>query len=187
MLPPRHIWVSSAHLHLFYFPLFLVYKAVPQREQTPLFRQSELSFWQWYAIPRCRRRLKQNLTKSLTEDFPNIPISFPFPISRHSLKKFIGMLQPVVCFMNSIHRISTSSRWEPLAPLGRTLSLSNDWWTDKLTSLCLVKRRRSSVDRRWSLQRLSYPRQIYDDPQPMVIAISSLQFQSFLISQTITP
>ena len=105
---------------------FWVYKAVPQREQTPLFRQSELSFWQWYAIPRCRRRLKQNLTKSLTEDFPNIPISFPFPISRHSLKKFIGMLQPVVCFMKSIHRIPTSSRWEPLAPLGRTLSLFNN-------------------------------------------------------------
>jgi len=40
------------------------------------------------AIPRCRRRLKQNLTVSSMVNFRNIVISLPFPISRRSLKKF---------------------------------------------------------------------------------------------------
>ena len=47
----------SAH-----YILFPVNGAVPQRERILPFRQSELSFWRWSVIPRCRRRLKQNLT-----------------------------------------------------------------------------------------------------------------------------
>jgi hypothetical protein len=73
--------------------LFPVNGAIFQREQILLLRQSELFFWRWSAIPRCRRRLKRNLTKSSMEDFPNIAISLPFLTSRHSLKKFIGMLE----------------------------------------------------------------------------------------------
>ena len=106
-----------------YSPLFN--GAIPQREQIPLFRQSELSFWRWSAIPRCRRRLKQNSTMSSMEDFRNIAIFFPFPTSQRSLKKFIGML---VFFQNSFLRAehdSVSSRWEPVAPLGSHLILSN--------------------------------------------------------------
>ena len=79
------------------FPSF--YGAIPQPEQIPLLRQWELFFWRWSAIPRCRRWLKQNLTESSMEDFPNIVISLPFPTSRHSLKKFIGML----LFASRIH------------------------------------------------------------------------------------
>ena len=95
---------------------------MPQREQIPLFRQSELSFWRWSAIPRCRRRLKQNLTKSSMEDFPNITISLPFPTSRHSLKKFIGMLR----FTSSVHCfLLTVSRWQPVTPLGMPFFISN--------------------------------------------------------------
>ena len=105
-----------------YFPLFLVNRVISQRVEIPLFRQSELSFWRWFAILRCRRRLKQNLTKSSMEDFPNIVISFPFPISWRSSKKFIGMLQHVVCYRKSFHHSSTS-RWEPVGPLGRPLFL----------------------------------------------------------------
>ena len=60
------------------------------------------------------------------EDFRNMTISLPFPTSRRSLKKFIGMLKPVVCFGDSfLHakHVSTSSRWEPVLPLGRPLFL----------------------------------------------------------------
>ena len=91
-----------------------------QGKRIPLFRQWELSFWRWSAIPRSRRRLKQNLTKSSMEDFPIIAIFLPFPISRHSLKKFIGMPQ----FASSM-RVNCVSRWKPVFPLGRSLFLSN--------------------------------------------------------------
>ena len=119
MLLSGRIWISPP-----IYILFLVNGAIHQGAQIPLFRQWELSFWRWSAIPRCKRRLKQSLTKSSMEDFPNIAISFPFPISWRSLKKFIGMLQLVVCFRKSFHHakcVSTSSRWEPVGPLGRPL------------------------------------------------------------------
>ena len=73
-------------------PFSLANGAKPQRERIRLLLPSELSSWRWSVIPRCRRRLKQNLTKPSKEDFPNITICLPFPTSRHSLKKFIGML-----------------------------------------------------------------------------------------------
>ena len=124
MFPSRHIWVCPPISHL--FPLFLVNGALSQLEQIPLLRQSGLSFWRWSAILRRRRRLKQKLTMSSTEDFRNIAIFFPFPTSRPLLKKFIGMLQRVVCFKNlflNAKRVSAYSRWEPVAPLGRPLFL----------------------------------------------------------------
>ena len=93
-----------------------------QAELIPLLRQSEHSFWRWFVIPRCRRRLKQNLTKSSMEDFRNIAISLPFPTSRQSSKKFIGMLR----FTSSVHCFPlTVSRWQPVTPLGMPLFFSN--------------------------------------------------------------
>ena len=70
-----------------------------QGGRIPLLRLLELSFWRWSAIQRYRRRLKPKLTKFLMGDFPNIAISLRFPTSRHSLKKFIGMLH----FTSNIH------------------------------------------------------------------------------------
>jgi hypothetical protein len=79
--------------------------AIPQGERIPQLQQLELSFWRWSAIPRYRRRLKLNLTKSSMEGFPNIAILFPSPISRRSLKKFIGMLQ----LISTIHFFTIST------------------------------------------------------------------------------
>ena len=123
MLPSRRIWVSPPILHP-----FAIKKRKNQGKRIPQLRQLELSFWRWSAIPRHRRRLRQNLTKSSMEDFPNIAISHPFPTSRHSLKKFIGMLR----FASSIHCLPLNcvSRWKPVFPLGRSSFFSN-----KLTSL----------------------------------------------------
>ena len=155
MSPSRRIWVSPPILHPFP-PSFFVDGTIPQREQTPPLRQWELFSWRWFAIPRCRRRLKPNLTKSLVEDFPNIAISLPFPTSRHSLKKFIGMLQ----FSSNIHLLPVncvSTRWQPVLPLGRPLFVSNILVTEQV-DLFVSSRPPASVNQRRSLQRVSYPR-----------------------------
>ena len=96
---------QSTHFTSFSPPPFFANGVIPQREQIPLLRQSELFSWRWSAILRCRRKLKQNLTKSSMEDFPNIAISLPFPISQRSLKKFFGMLQfalSILCFLLTV-------------------------------------------------------------------------------------
>ena len=110
-----------------------------QAELIPLLRQSEHSFWRWFVIPWCRRRLKQNLTKSSMEDFQNIAISLRFPTSRQSSKKFIGMLR----FISSVHCFPLIvSRWQPVTPLGMRLFISNVVisWHPCLVEVSLISR-----------------------------------------------
>ena len=134
MLLHRRIWVSPT-IYMLFSIFSLVNGAIHQREQIPPSRQLELSFWRWSATQRCRRRLKQNLTMPSMENFRNIVISFPFLISRRSLKKLFGMLKSVVygiyLFMLNV---PTSFRWEPTAPLGKPLFLPDIDGNNKLTS-----------------------------------------------------
>ena len=77
------------------------------------------------AIPRCRRRLKQNLTKSSMEDFPNIAIHLQGSLSYLSALVREVYRYAAVCFEYSLHPVKCVSRWKPIFPLGRSLFLSN--------------------------------------------------------------
>ena len=110
------------------------------------FGNVKLTFWRWSAIPICRRRLKQNLTKASMEDF-----------LEHSLS--------VSCRLR-VFIVNCVSRWQLVTPLGRSLFMMGN----KLTSLLRQGVPHQSTS--GSLQRLSYPRQLHYHPQPMVMPIS---------------
>ena len=155
-----------------------------QREQIPLLRQSELSFWQWSATPRCRRRVKQNLTKFWMEDFPNISIFLPFPTSRQLLKKFIGMhllWYPLLC-------LNCVSRWNPVFPIGRHLFLSNkvQWVTS--WHPYLFKASRTNPPAMISTTTIIFPPNLLRFPTNGDFRLLLLNhFENFLVSQILLP
>jgi len=75
--------------------------ALLQPEQIPRLQLLGLSFWRWYAIPRCRRRLKKNLTMSSMEGFPNLAKLCRFHTSRPSSKRYIGTVKLIQGFSTS--------------------------------------------------------------------------------------
>ena len=120
------------------------------------------------------------------EDFRNMTISLPFPTSRRSLKKFIGMLKPVVCFGDSfLHakHVSTSSRWEPVLPLGRPLFLPYMMVTS--WHPCLVEASRISWPEMISTTTIISPPTLLCSPTNGDNHLPLHKFWTFLVSQTL--
>ena len=163
MLPYKRIWVSPPVLHS--SPLF------GWRSNTLAGVDTTSStigtfFLAMVCYPEVQKEAQAELDNVLNErlpeysDFPSLPYlcALVKEVYRYSTFSFEYPLLPV----------NRLSRWQPVAPLGRPVPNITRYQAD----IHISPRPSASVDQRWPLQRLLYPRQLCCYCQPMVMAIS---------------